>query len=261
MSSAFIKVGWSIRHRGVGGTVRAAANWLLRKIVPQPPAAPHPFDLEHGTDTGGLIAGGDLASGHSSDKHIAGYAAVPPSRFRGIVARWQASGLRHGLAEYCFVDLGCGKGRALLLASELGFREVVGVELNPSLAAIARANAELWRVAGKARCPMRIEQKDALELEWPAGPCVVFLFNPFDAVLMRQLAARMGAAFRDRPSELEILYYKPEQAHAFADDFEMMWCEAIEIDAQELAVDPVAGRNDETRAYRLIRSSAHSVAG
>jgi SAM-dependent methyltransferase len=254
LSSIVDKLRWSIEHRGFGGSTRAAAHWLRRKIVPQPPVVPHPFDVEHGTDTGGLIAGDDLASGHANDRHIAGYAAVPPSRFLGMVARWQAGNPAYALGEYCFVDLGCGKGRALLLASELGFREVVGVELNPSLSAIARANAELWRAAGKARSPIRIEEKDALELEWPAGPCVIFLFNPFDAALMRQLADRMVAAFRDRPSELEILYYKPEHANVFATGFEMAWCEVIEINAQELAVDPVADPNDETRAYRLIGS-------
>ncbi|HEV2644829.1 MAG TPA: class I SAM-dependent methyltransferase [Acidobacteriaceae bacterium] len=251
MSGVVGKLLWSVRHRGASGTVRAAAHWVRRTITREAVSRPHPFDVEHGTDTGGLIAGGDLASGHTSDRHIEGYAAVPPSRFRGILARWQAGGPAHALADYCFVDLGCGKGRALLLASQLGFREVIGVELNPSLAQIARANVTLWAAAGKARAPMRVEQKDALELEWPVGPCVVFLFNPFDAQLMRQIAESMAAAFRNRPSDLEVLYYKPNHADALPDSFRMAWCETIEIDAQELAADPVAGRDDETRAYQL----------
>jgi SAM-dependent methyltransferase len=252
MSSTLTQLRWSIQHRGLAGTVRSAANALKRRLIPQPPAPPHPFDVVHNTDTGGLIPGGALASGHASDRHIAGYAAVPPSRFRNMIARWQSSSPAHPLAEYSFIDLGCGKGRALLLASELGFREVIGVELNPSLAAIAQANANLWSAAGKASAPVRIEQQDALEFNWPAGRCLVFLFNPFGDELMRQVAARMAAAFRDRPSDLELLYYKPEQASAFAHNFETIWCEAIAISAQDLAVDPVAGPTDQTRAYRLI---------
>jgi SAM-dependent methyltransferase len=225
-------------------------------MTPQPLLATHSFDRAHGTDTGGLIPGCNLASGHSSDRHIEGYAAVPPSRFRSMIARWQASKPTHALNEYCFVDLGCGKGRALLLASEYGFHEVVGVELNPPLAAIAQSNADIWTAASKAKSPIRIEQADAIDLEWPAGPCIAFLFNPFDDALTRQVAKRLTVAFQDRPSDLEVLYYKPQHADAFARDFEMIWCESVAISPEDLAIDPVADRRDETKAYRLAGKGA-----
>jgi SAM-dependent methyltransferase len=256
MSGTLKKLLWSVRHRGLTGTARAAVGSARRRIRRPQAAAPHPFDLAYGTDTGGLIPGSDLASGHASDRHIEGYAAVPPSRFRSIIERWQASHPTYALEQYCFVDVGCGKGRALLLASQAGFREVVGVELNPGLAATARRNVDLGIAAGVVRCPVRVEQKDALEMDWPAGPCVIFLFNPFDAALMEQLAERIAATFRDRPCDLEVLYYKPEQAHAFASDFKLIWCEATGIDAEELAVDPVADVGDRTEAYRLAGRNA-----
>jgi SAM-dependent methyltransferase len=253
VTSLLGKLRWSMQHRGVAGTLQAAAKGIRRNLRPMPAPAPHPFDVAYGTDTGGLISGSNLASGHASDRFIEGYAAVPPSRFRNILARWQASNPPHSIAEYTFVDLGCGKGRALLLASQAGFREVVGVELNPALATTARANAELWTAAGKAGSTIRVMQGDAVELTWPAPPCVAFLFNPFGATLMARVVARMAAAFRDRPHDLEVLYYKPEQAAAFANSFEMIWCETTGIIPEELAVDPVADPNDETRAYRLLR--------
>jgi SAM-dependent methyltransferase len=253
LSNILSKLHWSIHHRGVGGTMRAVTNSLGRRINPQPLPATHPFDLAHGTDTGGLIPGCDLASGHDSDSHIEGYAAVPPSRFRATIARWQASKAPHNLDEYCFIDLGCGKGRALLLASEYDFREVVGVELNPPLTVIARSNVNIWIAEGNARSPIRVEQKDALDLEWAAGPCIVFLFNPFDDALTRQVAERLAIAFRDRPLDLEVLYYKPPPTDAFARDFEMIWCESVPISPEDLAIDPVADKNDETKAYRLAR--------
>jgi len=245
------KLRWSLQHRGFAGTFKAAANSLRHKVHPDPPPAPHPFDLAHGTDTGGLITGADLASGHPSDPHIAGYAAVPPSRFHNILSRWQASNPPHAVAEYMFIDLGCGKGRAVLLASEYGFREVIGIELNTALAATARDNADRWTAAGKARSPIRIEQGDALEVTLSDSPCVVFLYNPFDAPLMQRLADRLAAEFQNRPADLEVLYAKPEQANAFAQSFAMAWCEACGISAEDLAADPVADPKDETRAYRL----------
>jgi SAM-dependent methyltransferase len=247
------KLQWSLQHRGLAGTLDAASITIQRRLRPAPEITPHPFDTAHGTDTGGLISGAELASGRSNDRFITGYAAVPPSRFRGILERWQASDPAHAIGEYCFVDLGCGKGRAVLLASEAGFREAMGVELNPALAMIAQANADGWTAAGKGHCPVRIQQADALEFEWPSGACVGFLFNPIGGGLMEQLANRMAAVFRDRPSDLEVLYYKPEQADAFADHFEMIWCETTGISPEDLAVDPVAAPGDETRAYRLSR--------
>jgi SAM-dependent methyltransferase len=254
VSSVLHKLRWSLHHRGFAGTLQSAAKSLSRKVGQQHPPQPHPFDLENGTETGGLITGADLASGHPNDHHIEGYAAVPPSRFRNILARWQASNPPHALAaDYTFIDIGCGKGRAVLLASEYGFREVVGVELNPTLTAIAQANAVLWTAAGKARCPIRIERGDAVDLAFPPGPCVVFLFNPFGAAPMRQLTSRMASEFQSRPVDLEALYYKPEQADAFAESFHMIWCEAVGISPEDLAVDPVADPRDETRAYRLLR--------
>jgi hypothetical protein len=253
VTSLLGKLRWSIQHRGFSGTLQAAAKGLGRRLRQPDAPTPHPFDVAHGTDTGGLIPGSDLASGHASDRFIAGYAAVPPSRFQNTLARWQASNPPHAVAEYTFVDLGCGKGRALLLASRSGFREVVGVELNPTLAEIARANAEHWATAGKAGCSIRVEQGDAVEFAWPARPCVVFLYNPFSATLMARVVDRMAAAFHQRPRDLEVLYCKPEQAAAFASSFEMIWCETTGITPEELAVDPVADPNDETRAYRLLR--------
>ncbi len=251
MTALLDKLRWSLHHRGLGGTVQAGTKSLSRKIRPESIPPPHPFDLAHGTETGGLITGADLASGHPSDRHIAGYAAVPPSRFRNILTRWQASNPPHPIGDYTFIDLGCGKGRAVLLASEHAFREVIGVELNPSLAAIARANADRWIAAGRPNCVIRIERGDATAIAWPSGPCAVFLFNPFGPALMQRLADRLTAEFRDRPSDLEIIYYKPEQAEAFAKSFEITWRDAIPISPEDLAADPVASPADETCAYRL----------
>lgn len=256
MTAVLRKLGWSLRRRGVAGTVKAAAKSLGRKLHPESERPPHPFDLEHGTDTAGLISGPDLASGHPHDRFIEGYAAVPPSRFHAILARWQASVPPHSLDNYTFVDLGCGKGRAVLLASQAGFRAVVGVELNPSLAATAQTNADLWIAAGKACCPIRIEQGDATEFSWPASPCVVFLFNPFSAVVMQRVLDRIALAFRDRTSDLEILYYKAEHGDAFAPPFELIWRESNGISPKDLASDPVASPVDETQAYRLRRKDS-----
>jgi len=176
----------------------------------------HPFDLECGVRTSGLVAGRHLKSGHPADRHNTAYFGVAPSVFREMIVRWRRSKPAAPIDEYSFVDLGAGMGRALLLASEFPFRTVIGVELNPTLARIGRRNLALWRAAGRAQAPMRMVCRDAAEFELPAGPCVVFLFNPFGAPVLKRLLTAWSRSFCARPRQLDILYVNNEQERVLA---------------------------------------------
>jgi len=171
----------------------------------------HPFDLEFGVRTSGLVAGRHLKSGHRADRHNTAYFGVAPSVFRELIVRWRRSKPIAPLDEYSFVDLGAGMGRAMLLAAEFPFRAVVGVELNSTLARIGRKNMALWRAAGRAKAPMRMVCGNAADFELPAGPCVVFLFNPFGAPVMKQLLTSWSRGFSGREGQLDILYVNNEQ--------------------------------------------------
>jgi predicted RNA methylase len=171
----------------------------------------HPFDLEHGTRTSGLVAGHHLLSGHRHDRHNTAYYAVAPSVLKAMIVRWRRSHPPAPISETTFIDFGAGMGRAVMLAAELPFREVVGVELNPTLARIARRNLALWRAAGRALAPMRIQCRDAAQFRFPPGPCAAFLFNPFAAPVMRRLLAAITTAFAHRAGQLDILYVNNEQ--------------------------------------------------
>ena len=178
---------------------------------------PHPFDLEFGVRTSGLVAGRHLGSGHRSDRHNTAYYAVAPSVFREMIVRWRRMKPAAPMDEFTFVDFGAGMGRAVLLAAEMPFRRVVGVELNPTLAGIARRNAALWRKAGRARAPMQIQCRDAAEFRFPEGPCVAFLFNPFGAPVLRRLLAAwsktLSTGVAGRAGKLDLIYVNNEQDH------------------------------------------------
>ena len=171
----------------------------------------HPFDLEYGVRTSGLVAGRHLGSGHMHDRHNTAYFAVAPSVFQSMIVRWRRSKPVAPVDQYTFIDFGAGMGRAVMLAAELPFRNVVGVELNPALARIARANLGRWRAAGRVLAPTRILCRDAAQFHFPSGLCVAFLFNPFGAPVMRRLLAAISAAFANRPTQLDLLYVNNEQ--------------------------------------------------
>jgi SAM-dependent methyltransferase len=173
------------------------------------PAPVHPFDALHGTETGALIPGDDLATGHRHDRHITAYHGTAPSLFRKLMKQWRTHA-HHAIQKTAFVDVGAGKGRAMLLAAELPFRRIVGIELHPSLAAAARRNVERFALHHQAP-PMRLEEADVMRLRMPAGPCCVFLFNPFDLVLMDRFLDKLAHDFRGREEDLDLLYVNDEQ--------------------------------------------------
>jgi hypothetical protein len=88
---------------------------------------------------------------------------------------------------------------------------VVGVELNPTLARIARRNVRAWKAAGGAQAQMRVVESDAVEFVLPHGPLLVFLFNPFGAPVMRKLLAHWQKALKFSDGELDLLYVNNEQ--------------------------------------------------
>jgi SAM-dependent methyltransferase len=171
----------------------------------------HPFDIEFGVRTSGLIAGRNLKSGSRADRHNTAYFGVAPSVFHEMIALWRRSKPAGAIDEYTFVDVGAGMGRALLLASEFPFRSVVGVELNPTLAGIARRNVTRWKAAGLARAPIRVACRDAVELKLPTGPCVAFMFNPFGAPIMRNLLKAWCGNLAGSEGQFDILYVNNEQ--------------------------------------------------
>ena len=171
----------------------------------------HPFDLEFGVRTSGLIAGRNLKCGNSADRYNTAYYGVAPSVFHEMIALWRRSGPAGAIDEFAFVDVGAGMGRAVLLASEHSFRSVTGVELNPKLARMARKNVKIWKERGLAYAPIRIVCGDAVEFSLPKGPCVAFMFNPFGAPVMRRLLQSWSMQQTDRDGELDILYVNNEQ--------------------------------------------------
>lgn len=248
-SNAGKKILWSLSHRGLPETLRVMA----RRLRPGGEAVrQHPFDAIYGVDTSGLIGGGDLTAGHAHDVHITGYVGIAPSRFRAMLERWQATPGVGAIEDYSFADLGCGKGRAVLLASSAGFREVTGVELNVDLAQTAEANVRIW--GERARCPVRIVCGDATEFVLPEGPCLIYLANPFGAPVMRLLLRRLSAQVSRRTAALDVLYQNPEQEDIFAEvgGFRLLWSEKITMSPEDQAVDPVFTQDDRCNAYRVV---------
>jgi len=169
----------------------------------------HPFDRAHGTDTSGVVSALELPLDQAARVHAICYAGSQPSVLRAALA------MLPGVNACTFLDLGCGKGRALLVASELPFRDILGVELSPSLAAIARSNAARIAERHPQRTAVRVVVADASAFPLPAGDLVLFLYHPFGAELVARVVDGVEAALAAEPRSLYVVYYNPVAGQCF----------------------------------------------
>lgn len=164
------------------------------------------FDAEWGVDTGGTQLLLDLTIDSPNAVLGGSHIATGPHQFASAM-----SGLDIDLRGCTFVDLGSGKGRALIMAAGYPFAGIVGVEFAEELDAICRRNLE--RLADP-RVSCRLG--DAEQFEFPSTDLVVFMNNPFDPPLVERIARRLAASARACPRTVRVVYINPCASAVFA---------------------------------------------
>jgi SAM-dependent methyltransferase len=173
----------------------------------------HPFDTLHGTDTSGLIPGKIIAQGTSAKvEELTAYYGVAPSILHGLLDLWLQRTHPQPIQNTVFLDVGAGKGRALLLASQYPFLRVEGVELNPSLARIAGTNISLWAndLQANALAPITLHHADATTHPLPTEPTLAFLFHPFELPILRRFLRLVERSISLNPKPFDLLYANAE---------------------------------------------------
>ena len=158
------------------------------------------FDLKYRTDTFAWVAVEHLGIDEQHQAHAERY---QPSQ--AVPLRTLLHTLRIPPGKV-LVDFGCGKGKVLLIASEFGFAEVRGVEVSPALCEIARKNCETYREKTKTKTQFVIVHADACEYRIADDEEVFFLFNPFDAAIVRQVVQNLTISLHRRKRKIWILY-------------------------------------------------------
>ncbi len=126
--------------------------------------------------------------------------------------------------DFAFIDLGSGKGRALLMASTYGFRRIIGVEFMPELHRAAEEN--IRKFVGEHKLSAQIQSfcVDALDFEFPAGPLVVYLFNPFPEPVFAAVLSNVRQSWERDPRPVYVAYRYLEYERLLA---ESGWLEKI----------------------------------
>jgi len=141
----------------------------------------------------------------------------------------------------------------VLLASEYAFREVLGVELNPQLAAVARRNLRGWMRRKRACRHVRITHGDALSFPLPDGPVVLFFFNSFEEEMVRMWLDRLVLAASSRRAPIDLVYMHPEHYKLFIETpgIQMLAQTDIPLSPEDAASDAFGVSFDRCTIYRI----------
>lgn len=115
------------------------------------------------------------------------------------------------------LDVGCGRGRVLAVGVAYGFRDLIGIDFSERLCEQARGVME----GVKEIYPgftYSISCTDARDYDIPDTVGVIFLFNPFDDLVMESFIDKVFESLYRKERTLKILYANPQ--------FKQMWLDA-----------------------------------
>jgi hypothetical protein len=199
--------------------MRLAPKAVLRRIASQLPEArrraaalreaEREFDRRYHVRTAGVVNLADMSIPSPNQRFGVRCEGIDPGDFQVLMRAFTAVA---DPREYTFVDLGCGLGKAMALASEFPFRRIVGVDFAPDLHAACLANLATLRAPSQQCFDLSAVRCDALDFALPTSPLALFLYNPFDEEVMAPLVRNVAASYESDRRPIVVLYDTPQHA-------------------------------------------------
>lgn len=194
-----LRAATSLVTRGPQRTVGIAWSYLADSL----------FDLRYGTDTLWHVGMERLTESEELRKHGYGYQPTRTRAFSRLLRNLQLP------PHLGFVDLGCGKGRVLMLAARFPFDPIRGVELSGMLCNKARFNLQKYARHFPRAAHVEIHENNAADYPIQADENVFFMFNPFDDGFIEVIVKKLHKSLADHPRALYVIYNNPVHARAF----------------------------------------------
>lgn len=194
----------SFRARGIRGTAnRAMESMRSRYDNLATYVAERTFDWRYGTNTAQIVPMEelDIPCGNRASGRM--YEAAQARPFLQLLC------LLNFDHDSNFVDFGCGKGRALILAAEYGFARIVGVEFASNLCKIASQNIAIFKRRSGRGSKIEIINHDAAVYPIRANDNVFFMYNPFDADIMGAVIDNILESVAAYPRQVFLVYLNP----------------------------------------------------
>jgi SAM-dependent methyltransferase len=132
------------------------------------------------------------------------YQPTEPALFREMMMS-----LPIAFDTFTFVDLGSGKGRTLLMASEYPFRRIVGVELLRELHLVAQENLTQYKNTAPKCVVIEAICGNAADFLLPFEPLVLYLFNPLPESELKRVMINLERSLSEHPRAAYVLYHNP----------------------------------------------------
>ncbi len=189
----------SLRKRGVWRTFKIS----LFEVV---------YEHRLGADTAYVIPRQNLDGDKETLAHATDYF---PSSY--LVLHEAFSCIRDECRDAVLIDYGCGMGRALMFASTLPLKRMIGVEISDSLCSAARKNLErLYRKTKRIKPAWSIVNADARGFAIPDDANLFYFFNPFDVEILGNVIGNILASARKAPRKCTIVYANPQHESEFS---------------------------------------------
>jgi hypothetical protein len=183
------------------------------------------FDRRWGVETSTCVNVEDLDTDDATKVHSSGYEPTRRSEFARVMRS-----LERPLESYTFVDLGSGKGAALLYAMEYPFRRIVGVELTPNLHRIAQQNIARMGARRPRLDASRVQNlcMDVADFRFPDEPILCFLYNPFKGRTLDTVVDSLRRSLARTPRDVMVVYLHTLSRHGAWDRAEFLAMERRE---------------------------------
>jgi SAM-dependent methyltransferase len=107
------------------------------------------------------------------------------------------------------VDLGCGKGRVMMVAAHFGFKRMTGIDFAKEVCEEARMNM----VQKEKRFPditWKVINENVENYNITPDDSVFFMFNPFDQSVLKNFLRKLDISCDEFPRAIYFLYASPQ---------------------------------------------------
>jgi len=188
--STLSRVFSSFRNRGIKRTL---------EIIFELPSN-YLFDLKYGTDTARNLSLNTMDVVGNNKSRATWAESTQQRPFRELMRRLQLP------YKGDFVDLGSGKGKVLLLASEYPFSNVLGVEFAEELNVICRDNIRRYTGKKSPRSTIQVMTADVVDFRFSGREEVIYISNPFDGIILDQVLQHIIESLQSHDRALWVIY-------------------------------------------------------